>query len=266
MTGSIESRNALIPHTFDGEIIRQRASDGYVNATALCKKAGKLFGHYRENAPTKAFLEELSAVIGIPITELVQSVRGGNPEFQGTWVHPQVAINLGQWASPTFAVLVSQWVADWIAKKHIPGAGMPFHLRRSAMNMKNLPHGYFSVLTAMSQMLIAPLEIQGYILPEKLWPDISEGLMFASHMKTKGDFDRNEVKKYWHDFEDGRPSIQANCYPNRYMGEFAVHITEVWIPKRAAGYFAERDPTALPFLQKAFPLLAAPKQKRIKSS
>jgi hypothetical protein len=47
--------------------------------------------------------------MGIPITELVQSIRGGTPELQGTWVHPQVAIALAQWLSPEFAVKVTKW-------------------------------------------------------------------------------------------------------------------------------------------------------------
>lgn len=28
---------------------------------------------------------------------LVQSIVGGIPELQGTWVHPQIAIHLAQW-------------------------------------------------------------------------------------------------------------------------------------------------------------------------
>ena len=31
---------------------------------------------------------------------------------QGTWVHPQVAINIAQWISPTFDVKVSGWVYE----------------------------------------------------------------------------------------------------------------------------------------------------------
>ena len=77
-------------------MIYQRPKDGYINATAMCRSAGRQFGHYRENKTTNEFLIELSAAIGIPITELVQSVIGGDPLYQGTWVHPQVAINVGQ--------------------------------------------------------------------------------------------------------------------------------------------------------------------------
>ena len=41
--------------------------DGYVNATALCKAGGKLFGHYQGNNQTKAYIQALEDNIGIPI-------------------------------------------------------------------------------------------------------------------------------------------------------------------------------------------------------
>ena len=91
----------LIQHEVSGEVVPQRPTDGYINATILCQRAGKLFGHYRENARTQAFLEVLSLDIGIPISKLIEVHRGrGDRMLQGTWVHPQVAISLGQWLFP----------------------------------------------------------------------------------------------------------------------------------------------------------------------
>lgn len=54
----------------------QREEDGYINATALCKSAGKFIGDYFILEATNAFLNELSSVIGIPITELTQVRQG----------------------------------------------------------------------------------------------------------------------------------------------------------------------------------------------
>ena len=42
-----------------------RDCDGYINATALCKAGGKLFGHYQENNQTKAYIQALEDNIGI---------------------------------------------------------------------------------------------------------------------------------------------------------------------------------------------------------
>lgn len=49
----------LVPHVYQGSLIEQRAADGYINATAMCKAAGKLFADYARTAPTKAFLTSL---------------------------------------------------------------------------------------------------------------------------------------------------------------------------------------------------------------
>lgn len=92
----------------------QREEDGYVNATALCKSAGKEWKHYISNASTKEFLVELSAVVGIPTTGLIHSRQGGTPQEQGTYVHPKVAIHLAQWLSPKFAVFVTGVIFSWM--------------------------------------------------------------------------------------------------------------------------------------------------------
>lgn len=84
-----------------------RRQDGYVNATALCKSAGRELKSYLRTDGTKAFIEELADVVQICTTDLVQIKQGGKPEEQGTYVHPLVAVNLGQWLSPKFAVFVS---------------------------------------------------------------------------------------------------------------------------------------------------------------
>lgn len=61
--------------------------------------------------------------MGIPITEIVQTVQGGAAQRQGTFVHPYVAVNLGQWCSPSFAAKVSQWVIDRFSAKPIMTSG-----------------------------------------------------------------------------------------------------------------------------------------------
>jgi hypothetical protein len=95
----------------------------------MCKAVGKNFADYKRLQSTEAFLQELSSVVGIPITGLVYSFQGGRPQDQGTWVHPDVAINLGQWCSPKFAVAVSRWVRDWMAGKFTKGT-LPYRQRR----------------------------------------------------------------------------------------------------------------------------------------
>jgi hypothetical protein len=119
----------LISRDFHGATIRQRSTDGYLDATAMCKATGKRLNNYLRNKTTKEFLTELSNFLNIPIeipvalisvTEqnqlLIQIVKGGTPENQGTWVHPYVSINLAQWCSPKFAVMVTGWVFELLTK------------------------------------------------------------------------------------------------------------------------------------------------------
>ncbi len=89
--------------------------DGYVNATALCKSAGKLVGNYLRNEQTKSFLDELSWSMQIRIDHLVKPVLTNVPNTEkGTYVHPKVAIHLAQWLSPKFAVFVTEVIFDFM--------------------------------------------------------------------------------------------------------------------------------------------------------
>ncbi len=243
----------LIPHKIDGEIVTQRQKDGYVNATAMCKVAGKLFADYSRLKSTEAFLSKLAADMGIPISEIIQALKGGPPAFQGTWVHPQVAIHLAQWLSQKFAVQVSKWVYDWMTGNKQPGGNLPYHLRRYVANANNVPAGHFSVLTEMAFALIVPLEIVGYKLPEELWSDISQGKMFAKYISDQIGLDTDKMPTYPHHFEDGRPPVNAKAYPIQLLHYFRDHLSEIWIPQRAESYFKEKDPSALPYLAKAIP-------------
>ena len=240
---------ALIPHVPEGVLISQRVHDGYFNATAACKAAGKQFNDYVRLAATKAFVDELSRDTGIPVSELIQSVKGGNPAEQGSWIHPDVAVHMGQWLSPKFAVLVTRWVREWMARGKYAGVGMPYHLARYTANSHKIPYTHFSILNEMTLALIAPLENEGYRLPESLIPDISQGKMFAKWLRDTKGVDTDSMPTYPHEYADGRV-VQAKMYPVELIEEFRLHFNEVWLPQRSTEYFRERDPKALPYLPK----------------
>ena len=149
-----------IDHNTDGELIYQRVKDGYINATAMCRANNRKMNDYTRLDTTKPFIQELTAVTGIPATELIQRIKGGTPHLQGTWVHPQVAIHLAQWLSPKFAVLITKLVMDWMSGKAPANSTtyMPYHLRRFFENKHNVPYGYFSMLSEAYITLIGPLE------------------------------------------------------------------------------------------------------------
>ena len=95
-----------------GYTIEHREEDGYINVTNLCKAGDKLFKNWKKTQKTKAFLQVLSRSVLIGTDLLIKTQTGGLNENRGTWVHPQVAINIAQWISPSFDVKVSGWVYE----------------------------------------------------------------------------------------------------------------------------------------------------------
>ena len=106
------SEGGLVVRDLDGHPLHIREADGYVNATELCKAAGKKWYDYRRSEDATAFLAELSSITGIPVIDLVQSRQGSREAGGGTWVHPDVAVDAARWASPAFAVQVARWVRE----------------------------------------------------------------------------------------------------------------------------------------------------------
>ena len=241
----------IIQHQVESSSIDQRATDGYINATEMCKVAGRPWSRYWERSSTQEFMEALFSEIGIPISELAQRVRGGKPEFQGTWVHPQVAIHLAQWLSPEFAVRVSKWVFEWLSGQ---GDGrLPDHIRRYLVNRHKIPNDHFSMLDQMTLRLLAPLEAHGYLLPAKMMPDIALGRMFSQWLRGKG-YNPDSFPTYNHRFLDHRPTVKARLYPNKLITEFNVQLDNWLRDGRAQAYFGQRDPASIGPLSRALAL------------
>lgn len=111
MYGQLQTRS------WNGTPIPRRTTDGYVDATAMCKANGKLWSNYWQTDRATSYLMALSTDIGKPITGptgLVISVRGG--EAQGTWVHERVAVDLARWLSPQFAVWMDGWFLEQVSQ------------------------------------------------------------------------------------------------------------------------------------------------------
>ncbi len=88
--------------------IISRMEDNYINATQLCQAGNKKFSHWFSLDTTKQLIKILESNAGIPALDLVQVNKGGN--HYGSWIHPDLAIQLAQWISPEFALQVSKWI------------------------------------------------------------------------------------------------------------------------------------------------------------
>lgn len=82
-----------------------------VNATEMAKPFGKLVGDWIRLKTTTEFAEALSADMQIPISALIQVVKGGNSE-QGTWLHEDVALEFARWLSPSFAIWCNKRIKE----------------------------------------------------------------------------------------------------------------------------------------------------------
>jgi hypothetical protein len=97
--------------TLNNVVITSRPLDHYVNATQLCQAGGKFFKDWFRLESTKELINELSADGKILPSALVETKRGGNDKSkQGSWIHPDLSIQLAQWISPKFAIQVSKWI------------------------------------------------------------------------------------------------------------------------------------------------------------
>jgi hypothetical protein len=90
---------------------------GFINATKICKSAGKFWNNYYENKKTKDFIKELCIILNCDQEQIVSSKKGGGTTNTGTWVHPTIATNLASWCSAEFGAKVSIWIEK--AKKDI---------------------------------------------------------------------------------------------------------------------------------------------------
>lgn len=99
---------------YEGVCITCRHSDGYVNATQLCKLNGADIAQWKRLKGTKAFLEVLISSLGKSIDEIIVYEHGPIDE-RSTWVHPQVAIEIAHWLSPEIKVKISGWIYELAA-------------------------------------------------------------------------------------------------------------------------------------------------------
>jgi hypothetical protein len=236
-----EDEAALVPHTFQGAVIQQRLNDGYINATAMCKASGKLLADYTRLQTTRDFLVELAGSMGIPIDRLVRSIMTGPNDLRGTWVHPQVAIHLGQWVSAKFAVQVSEWVFKWITGQARNEDAWKQFKDRVSLVYDSVPAGYFCIFKEIAD-LFATMFHHGINPGTKMVLDISVGWHWGSHWAAnKLAAKYGDRKQFGHYYPQYFPQSASNpqdiwCYPEEALPEFRRWMRDVYIPRKMPPY------------------------------
>jgi hypothetical protein len=117
--------------------IEQRKADGFINATAMCVAHGKNISDWLKLDDTWELVVALADSLGIKpnchkngnsvYTRVSASypslafVKRGSPENGGgTWLHPDLALQLAQWCNKPFAIQVSQWLREWLTSRINP--------------------------------------------------------------------------------------------------------------------------------------------------
>jgi KilA-N domain len=121
----------------NGVVISQRERDGFVHGTAMATAHDKEIKFWFRNESTIQLIEALATDLGLEIKgeishlssissisaaypDLVLSRKGAPLSGGGTWIHPDLAIQLAQWCSPVFAIQVSRWVKEWLLEIYNP--------------------------------------------------------------------------------------------------------------------------------------------------
>ena len=94
-------------------IVVTAREDGFINATQLCKAGNKKFNNWKQLDSTLRLIQALESDTGIPASQLIDVHKGNTSKFsQGSWIHPDLAVQLAQWISPNFSIQVSRWVRE----------------------------------------------------------------------------------------------------------------------------------------------------------
>ena len=112
--------SGLSVRTWNDAPITRRDSDGFADATAMCRANGKEWSNYRQNERTTDYVQALAASLGIPAEQLVITTTTGPNHLRGTWVHPRLAVDLARWLSPQFAVWMDGWFLEQLEQGQRP--------------------------------------------------------------------------------------------------------------------------------------------------
>ena len=152
--------------SWNGRAIRQR-EDGFMCLTDMAYACDKKIGHWNEAKSTKSYLETLSDVIGIPITDLIEVNQGGIPDQQGTWGHRKVAIRFAQWCSDEFAIQVDTWIEELLTTGKVELKQLEPERNLDTTDIE---------LIRLTMSTINPVLVDGYLLGEvaKARPHLKE--------------------------------------------------------------------------------------------
>lgn len=104
-----------------GNIFYSDRPDGFVNATEICKMKNKKFAHWYALDSTNELITVLENKLKLENNSntkisVVDVKVGGN--YKGSWIHPDLVIDLLQWIDKSFAIEVSRHIRELCIKQN----------------------------------------------------------------------------------------------------------------------------------------------------
>lgn len=107
----LEHINKEYAHARLGEFhVIMMVENGYINATKICEKYGKLLKNWTRNKDATELISKIEEHVCVNI--MIKNMKGPY-ETRGTYVHPLLVTPIALWISPKFGAKVSIWIEEW---------------------------------------------------------------------------------------------------------------------------------------------------------
>ena len=181
--------NSIVPSlikSYKGKNIRVNPVDRYTCLTDMANASGKKLSHWIVLDKTNSYLQTLSAIAGIPVTNLLIVGEGNQP----TWGHPKVALRFAQWCSDELAVQVDTWIDELMTTGSVSiVAKTPLELAKEQVRL----HEQLELQAAQIAILEQETERQAEIIDELF--DYSSIVRIAIYNKiNEKDFNWRQLK------------------------------------------------------------------------
>ena len=93
---------------------------GYINATKFCSSASdesKRFDNYIANTRYKKLFDYMISAPEYSGAEIIKKLEGGRPDLRGTYLHPDLLLDLASWISPSAYIKASRIVSNHLIRE-----------------------------------------------------------------------------------------------------------------------------------------------------
>ena len=146
------------PLVLNGLVIEVDPVSFMVNATQMCRAAGKRWIDYRRNDTTESYLKEIESKVRIPTLDLIKSNRGG--DHSGTMVHRLVAYDLASWLSGDVKLQFYMWIAELL----IENADLSTQIQELRANAALVPIAIAPAQLPIYNGVRKPLVLNGLVI------------------------------------------------------------------------------------------------------